>query len=102
MSDEQVLALLGEKFDKFRLSKGLRDQDVQSSGGVSKDALHKFKNQGGNITLVNFIKILRGTGELDALDTLFNVPVSLPKEGEEKSVSRIRKKKIKKTIVWKE
>jgi hypothetical protein len=102
MSDEQVLEALGEKFEAFRLSKGLRDQDVRETGGVSKDALHKFKNQGGNITLINFVKILRGSGELSALERLFNVPPSLPKKDSKKPVARIRKKKVNKPIRWKE
>lgn len=102
MSDEQVLVLLGKKFEEFRLSKGLRDQDVRDTGGVSKDALHKFKNQGGNITLVNFVKVLRGCGEIDVLERLFNVPLSLPKEDNKKATARIRKKSVKKPMIWKD
>ena len=102
MSDTQILQMLGERYEEFRLHRQLQDKDVMNAGGVTKDAINKFKNKGGNITLLNFIKILRGTGQLEALSHLFNVPPSLPKDDVPK-VSRIRKKIRKKNpIEWKD
>jgi DNA-binding Xre family transcriptional regulator len=101
-SDAQILEMIGARFNTFRLHRGLRDQDVMEAGGVSKATLHKFKNQGGNITLENFIKILRATGELDSLNLLFQVPKSVPKLDKEPQKSRVRQKVKANPIEWKE
>lgn len=72
MSDDEVLASLGTLFEKMRLQKEISDATLMQKGGCSKDALWRFRN-GEAITTKNFVKILRGLGELKPLEELFRV-----------------------------
>lgn len=74
MSDEQVLAELGRLFEGLRQYKQLQDTEIQSQGGVSRDAISKLRNNRGSITLTSLVKIMRGLGELGRLEALFKVP----------------------------
>lgn len=70
LSDDQILRELGRRFEQRRLAARIADRDVFSGGGVKKDALAHFK-KGKSVTLLNFIKILRGANLLDRLEQLF-------------------------------
>lgn len=105
LSDQQVVEELGERFEAYRLASGLADRDIFARGGVKKDALASFK-KGQNISLLNFIRILRGVGRLDALAQLFpdvetfSPVASVLREPAHKR-SRIRKKsKSTKLFKW--
>lgn len=90
-NDEDIIRALGKKYEKLRIEKELSDEDVSVMGGVSKDAIYRMK-RGENISLVNFIKILRGLSELDALENVI-------KEVEDLNIRDIYlKKKVKKRI----
>ncbi|MCM2282863.1 MAG: hypothetical protein NDI61_13570 [Bdellovibrionaceae bacterium] len=99
LSDEQLLAELGRRLERIRVARRIQDQEIFGKGGVKKDALAHFK-KGKNISLINFIRILRGVGLLSELEhllpqpTLFS-PLSLALAKEEKLPSRIRKKQKK-------
>ena len=69
LSDEQILAELGRRFEAHRLTSRIPDKEIFETGGVKKDALAHFK-KGRNISLLNFIKILRGAGLLSDLERL--------------------------------
>ena len=77
LSDQQILSELGRKFDKKRIQKNLMDKDVLKQGGVSSDALNKFRQASGGITLLNFVRLLRGINELGALEKLIKIEPSL-------------------------
>ncbi len=70
LSDDQILQELGRRFDGQRLVSRIADRDIFLAGGVKKDTLAHFK-KGKPVTLLNFIKILRGAGCLDRLEQLF-------------------------------
>lgn len=70
MSDDEIIRSMASAYEKHRLEQFLSEADVCEIGGVTKDAMHRFKN-GKNINLKNFIGILRGVGRVDALATLF-------------------------------
>ena len=72
LTDEDILKELGKNYEELRLRKKLSDEDVMKKGGTNKDAIQRFKN-GSNINLSNFVKILRGLGELDNLEKLIHV-----------------------------
>ncbi|HMQ10639.1 MAG TPA: transcriptional regulator, XRE family protein [Oligoflexia bacterium] len=106
LSDQQILKILGERFEDYRRVQQMQDQDIFKRGGVKKDALASFK-KGRNISLLNFIKILRGAGLLSHLETMIpeNEKFSPINEIENKSKehpARIHKKKNKKepTFHW--
>ena len=70
LSDEQILAEIGRRFESRRLASRMPDKEIFRKGGVKKDALANFK-KGRNISFLNFIKILRGAGMLSEMDRLF-------------------------------
>lgn len=72
LSDRQLLSKMGDALEQLRLHRGLQDADIIERGGVTKDALAKFK-RGDNITTLNLIKILRGAGLLDKFISTFDV-----------------------------
>ena len=96
LSDKQVLKILGERFEAYRRAQSLQDQDIFDKGGVKKDALANFK-KGRNISLLNFIKILRGGGLLGFLEPLIPEvetfsPIHEIKTNKKKPPARIHKK----------
>jgi len=96
LTDDDIIKEFGSRYEKIRLNKRLSDEDVMKTGGVSKDAIHRLKN-GLNINLSNFIKILRGLGELDSLEKLIEpkANISLIKTKINKTPKRIFKTAIK-------
>ena len=70
MTDEEMIKAIARAYEQTRLALNLTEEEVCQKGGVSKDAIHRFKN-GKNINLKNFLAILRAVDSLDALDALF-------------------------------
>ena len=70
MSDEQIIKTIAKAYEQHRLHLELSENEVCELGGVTKDAIHRFKN-GKNINIKNFIGILKAVGRVDALSTLF-------------------------------
>ena len=93
MTDKDVVAALGERFDKVRRHKHIQDKELLAASGTSSAVLAKFR-KGGNINLESFVKLMRGIGELEALEKLLHVPESFSPTGENKKIpQRIRKSK---------
>ncbi|MFN0062211.1 MAG: hypothetical protein ACKVPX_06820 [Myxococcaceae bacterium] len=98
LSDEQVLEELGRRFEDHRQVSRIPDQQIFDAGGAKKDALAHFK-KGQNISLLSFIRILRGAGLLGELDRLLRPvdtfsPIALVKQ-KRRIPKRIRNKKTK-------
>ncbi len=103
LSDKQIIAKLGSRFDKKRIQKGFMDKEVMAKGGVSSDALNKFRSAKGGITLLNFIRLFRGIDELDKIETLLSVekPLLFSDKTTDNKRKRIRQKTLpKKAFVW--
>lgn len=94
LTNENIIKELGKNYESLRLQKKLSDEDVQKAGGVSIDAIQRLKN-GSNINLINFIKILRGLGELDKVQKLLEVKeeFSIQNRDKKPKIKRIFKKK---------
>ena len=69
--DETIIKDLAEKIDLIRLQKRLKDEDVESAGGVSRQLISNFRNGKRSISLKSFIRLLRGIGELERLQNIF-------------------------------
>lgn len=89
LTDEEIIKQLAVRYEKIRLQKRLSEKDISKQGGTNSDALYRFK-KGSNISLSNFIKILRGAGELDSLEKLL-------KPQEIKSI-RVKEEKLPKRV----
>lgn len=97
LSDQQVLEELGRRFDVLRKRRRIPDQELFERGGVKKDALASFK-KGRNVSLLNFVKIVRGAGLLEELARLFTTeddfsPVALTEGRTAEVPRRISKKR---------
>jgi pyruvate/2-oxoglutarate/acetoin dehydrogenase E1 component len=93
LSDSEIYDALGKAFDAARIANDVPDKTVLAQGNVSSDALNKFRQNKGGITLVNFIKLMRGIGELDKIEAIFA-------DVEKTQRQRIRKSDKPKKIQW--
>lgn len=92
-TDEQILKALGEQFEALRLHKHIQDAEIVAKGGVGKDAVDKLRNNRGTITLTSLIKILRGLGELNRLEKLFEIDAEYsPTQTGQKAIKRVSRK----------
>ena len=94
LTDKEIVADLGRQFDMLRRRKGIQDKEIIAAGGTNHDALDKFRNAKGNITIATLVKMMRGIGELDRLSALFSIPEYYSPTGMNTDVPkrRIRKK----------
>lgn len=94
LTDEQIAKQLGEQFEALRLHKRIQDAEIQANGGVGRDAIDKLRNHRGAITLTSFIKILRGLGELERLESLLALHSEyVPSQTTAKPIKRVSKKR---------
>lgn len=71
-NDDEILLWLAERLDNVRRMKGLKEEDLVKKGGTSRVIYSNFKHGKGGISLKSFIRILRGMGELAALEKLLS------------------------------
>ena len=94
MTNEQILKALGKQFEELRIHKSIQDKEIIKEGGIGKDAINKFRHHHGDINLTSLIKILRGLGELERLETIFKVYTQFsPTQQEKKQPKRVHKKR---------
>jgi predicted transcriptional regulator len=92
LTDKEIIKELAFRCDAIRVDKKLTEKDVSKVGGTTIDAIYRFKT-GKNISITNFIKILRGIGEIDMLDQLLreDSPKSIRKDKISKRKKRVHK-----------
>lgn len=66
LSDTAVLSMLGDRITRRRLELGLTQAEVALQAAIAKRTLEHVE-AGGSTHLVNFIRVLRVLGLLDAL-----------------------------------
>lgn len=66
-SDEAVLDVIGERMREIRLNRNESQSDLAARAGVSVETLRKLED-GRNVSLTTFIKVLRPLDMLDRLD----------------------------------
>ncbi len=78
MSNAEIVMALGKRFKDYRIGIRLTQKEMTEKCGMSLLTLRKFENgQALNITMANFIAMLREVSELDSLkDVLPEIPVS--------------------------
>lgn len=97
MNDEEILKELAIRVDQRRREKEMSDTLLVEKSGTNIASLKRFRANKGTISLTSFIRLLRGLGELDALNTLLESTqtFSPAKEIEKSLKKRIYKKKLK-------
>lgn len=78
MSNAEIIMTFGKRLKDYRISMRLTQQELADRCGVSLVTLRKFENgQATNITMNNFIAILREVHELESIkDVLPEIPIS--------------------------
>ena len=75
LTDEAVLAELGERLSRWRLERNASQADFGREAGVGRRTVQRLE-AGEPVQLQSFVRVLRVLGLLDALDQL--VPASAP------------------------
>lgn len=78
MSDAEIVMDLGKRFKDYRIASHFTQKEMAGRCGMSVPTLRKFENgQATNITMGNFIAMLREVGELDSLKNILpEIPIS--------------------------
>jgi len=78
MSNAEIVMTLGRRLKDYRISAQLTQKEMAARSGMSLVTLRRFENgQATNITMGNFIALLREVRELDSLKGLLpEIPVS--------------------------
>jgi transcriptional regulator with XRE-family HTH domain len=79
LTDEAVLAELGERLERARLERNLTQRQLATEAGVERKAVQRIE-AGDSVKLISLIRVLRALGLLDALDQLVQEPVPSPIE----------------------
>ena len=98
LTDETIIAELGEKIHQVRLRKNLTQTELAAESGVAKRTIERFE-KGASIQLTSLVRILRALGKIDLLIHLIPEQVNSPMAqllGEKKTRYRASKKTTKK------
>jgi putative transcriptional regulator len=77
--DDAVLGELGERLARTRLERNLSQEGLAREAGVSKRTVERLE-AGEPVKSNSLIRILRGLGQLEALDRLVPEPLPSPIE----------------------
>lgn len=102
-TDDEILQDLANKIDLLRRYKSIKDTELVAQGGTNRVVLNNFRNGHSGISLKSFIRLLRGLGELDRLETCFDIPQQYSPTGKKRKIpkKRVRNKKSNKNkFVW--
>ncbi len=94
-SSKEYLRGLGERLKKYRIAKGLSQQELEEKSGVSVKSISRLEQGSSSVQLENFIKLLI------ALDLGDNINCLIPDQTQRpsyyikpKEPQRVSKKKI--------
>lgn len=79
LTDDAVLARLGERLAQARLARDLTQQQLSVEAGVGKTVVERIEN-GKSVTLANFVRVLRALGLQDELLRVVPEPSLRPAE----------------------
>ena len=78
MSNAEIIMTLGKRFKDYRITMRLTQKEMSEKCGISLPTIRKFENgQATNITMNNFIAMLREVNETESLKNLLpEIPIS--------------------------
>ena len=79
LTDETVLAEMGKRLARTRLSRNISQAELASEAGVAKTTVERLE-RGGGVQLESLIRILRALGELERLDVVISESLPSPIE----------------------
>jgi len=74
---QDVLAEMGRRIQRLRLDQNLRIEDLAEKSGVSVRTLNRME-AGTGVGIEHWIRVLRGLGRLQALDSFILSPTVSP------------------------
>lgn len=77
LSDDAVLAELGQRLSRYRIDAGLTQQALAEKAGISKSTLERME-AGAASQLPNLIRVLRALDMLSMLDVAIPPPIPRP------------------------
>jgi len=69
-TDKEILEIIGERIGTLRRRLGMSQEKIAISTGLSLSTIQRFESGKANISLTNFIEILRQTGQIENIDNL--------------------------------
>lgn len=104
LSDTEILSDIGKQLDKLRIQKNMTMDELSQRSGISSRTLSRIFNGGTNPSLTNIIKIYRGFGELEQLQSFFETkePRSIINKthNEKQRVRKPKKLDVLKRTIW--
>ena len=91
-SDHEVLQQLANYFKRSRINLQLTQQDIATQAGLDRGVVSRFEN-GENISLLNFLTLMRSVSKLDRLQELANEERPDPRIVRKTEPQRVRKSK---------
>jgi transcriptional regulator with XRE-family HTH domain len=92
LTDEAVLAELGDRLARLRIGRGLTQAQLADEAGVGKRTVERAE-AGHSVQLVTLVRLLRVLGLMGALDQLMPEPGPTPMERlKEKTTGRGRQR----------
>lgn len=85
-TDDEIVTDLAQKFDLLRRTKQIKDAELVMRGGTNRVVLNNFRNSRGGISLKTFVRLIRGLGELDRLESLLDNPEQYSPSGKPSEV----------------
>ncbi len=78
LSEPDIIKILGERFRDYRLNCQLTQKDLADKTGISIKTISNFESgKANNITMINFLTMLRTIGQLDNIDCILpEIPLS--------------------------
>jgi len=70
VSDRDLIRHLADRIDAIRISRHIKESELEELAGISRKTLYNFK-QGRGLSLTNFIRLLKALGVVDRLERLF-------------------------------
>lgn len=94
-SAPEIVRILGARFKDYRMRANLTQKEVSEKAGITIQTIHRFESGlANNITLGNFLMLLKTVGSLRDLDSLMpEQPESPYLLKNRKKTQRIRHKK---------
>lgn len=94
MSNSDIVRALGRRFKEYRLASNMTQEEVSNQAGIGLVTLRNFENgKAYNITMTNFLALLRTVGQLEKMDEVLpEIPISpyVLEKIESKKPKRIR------------
>lgn len=74
MNDEDIIRSLAEQVEKLRISRHMKETEIESIAGISRKTFYNFRQGSTGTSLKNFIRLLRALGEVERLQWMFPEP----------------------------